>query len=116
MSSHSNVTELESEEKFDSFIKNSTLPALVDFYTTWCGPCKRVVPIIEELAKEYINKLRFARLDLDKVRPNIENHRITHVPTFMIFSQEGKVISHFVGALPKKEFLKHIENALEKQK
>ncbi|MFX1253458.1 MAG: thioredoxin family protein [Promethearchaeota archaeon] len=107
-----NVTELETEEEFDDFIKNPELYTFIDFYTTWCGPCKRVVPIIGELAKEYNAKMLFGRLDLDKIRAVQARYRIANVPTFIIFLK-GQKISSFIGAQPKNKFIEEIEKVLK---
>ncbi|MFX1532735.1 MAG: thioredoxin [Promethearchaeota archaeon] len=106
------VTELETEEKFNDFIKNTELFTFVDFYTTWCGPCKRVVPILGELAQEYKDKMQFGRLDLDKVRVVQAKYQIRAVPTFIIFLK-GEKISSFIGALPKNKFIAEIEKILK---
>ena len=107
-----NVIELDTEEKFNDFIKNTEFYTFVDFYTTWCGPCKRVLPILGELADEYKAKMLFGRLDLDKIKAVHARYNITSVPTFIIFLK-GEKISSFIGALPKNKFVAEIEKVLK---
>lgn len=100
------------EKNFKKEILESDLPALVDFSATWCGPCKMVAPIIEELANEYEGKFKIAKLDIEEAQNIAMNYSIMSVPTFLFF-KKGKVISQFVGALTKQQFKAKIESFID---
>lgn len=85
--------------------------ALVDFFATWCGPCKMVAPIIEELAKEYEGKVKIAKLDVELAQDIATQYSVMSVPTFLFF-KNGKVLEQTVGALSKQQFKKKIDSLL----
>jgi thioredoxin 1 len=105
MSDLLNVT----DENFDAEITNSDVPAIVDFWAAWCGPCKMVGPIVEELAKEYEGKIKVAKMDVDSNRATPGRFGIRNIPT-LIFFKGGEVAHTIVGAQPKN----HIEDQLKK--
>lgn len=105
-----NLLQLTDQNFNDEVIKSDT-PVLVDFWAEWCGPCRMIAPIVEELAGEYNGKLKVAKLDVDAYGAIAQQFRILSIPTVIIF-KGGKVESQIVGAVPKKEFQKHIEKAL----
>lgn len=89
-------------------------PAVIDFYATWCGPCKRMAPILEELAAEYAGKIDFYQIDVDKETELAAMFGIQAMPTFAFISADGQ-ISQSVGMMPKEDFKKAIEeNCLKK--
>jgi len=97
------------DENFDAEIVNSDVPALVDFWAVWCGPCKMVGPIVEELANEYKGKIKVAKMDVDQNRATPGKFGIRNIPT-LIFFKGGEVCHTIVGAQPKN----HIEEELKK--
>jgi thioredoxin 1 len=99
------------DQNFDDEVIKSETPVMVDFWAEWCGPCRMIAPIVEELAGEYNGKLKVAKLDVDAYGSIAQQFRILSIPTVIIF-KEGKVESQIIGAVPKKEFEKHIEKAL----
>ena len=97
------------DETFDGEIINSDIPAVVDFWATWCGPCKMVSPVVEELANEYKGKIKVAKMDVDQNRGTPARFGIRNIPT-LIFFKGGEVAQTIVGAQPKS----HIEEELKK--
>lgn len=85
---------------FEEQIIKSELPAMVDFWAEWCGPCKMVSPVVEELAKEYKGKIKIASLDVDGNRQTPTRFGIRNIPT-LIFFKGGEVSQTIIGAQPK---------------
>ncbi|MBW1800038.1 MAG: thioredoxin [Deltaproteobacteria bacterium] len=88
------------DKTFDEEIVNSDVPAVVDFWATWCGPCKMVAPVVEELAKEYEGKIKVAQMDVDNNRETPARFGIRNIPT-LIFFKGGEVANTIIGAQPK---------------
>ena len=84
---------------FESEVMKSQLPVLVDFYADWCGPCKLVAPVIEQLSKEYSGKAKFVKVDTDANQDLAMRYGIMSIPTVMLFA-EGKVKDVVIGAAP----------------
>lgn len=100
------------DKNFKDEVLNSDLPVLVDFSAEWCGPCKMVAPVVEELAREYSGKFKVAKIDVDAAGSTASSLGVMSVPTLMIFNK-GKVISQSVGALSKGELKKKLNEALQ---
>ena len=98
-----------SDETFETEIINSDLPAMVDFWAEWCGPCKMVAPVVEELANEYQGKIKFAKMDVDQNRETPAKYGIRNIPTLLLF-KGGELAQTIVGAQPKG----NIESELKK--
>ncbi len=90
---------------------NSNENVVVDFWAEWCGPCKILAPIIDELAKEYTGKVVFAKLNVDEARDIAINYGISAIPT-LIFFKKGKPVDALIGVLPKGEIKRWIDRIL----
>jgi thioredoxin 1 len=84
---------------FNDLIQESDLPVLVDFWAEWCGPCRMVAPVIEQIAREYKGKLRVVKIDVDQKPELSSQYGIQSIPTIMMFHR-GKVLMRQSGALP----------------
>lgn len=99
------------DDTFDSEIVNSDIPAVVDFWATWCGPCKMIGPVVEELAGEYEGKVKFAKMDVDNNRQTPARFGIRNIPT-LIFFKGGEVVNTVVGAQPKTSLEEQVKKLL----
>ena len=99
------------DETFQSEVIESSVPVLVDFWATWCGPCRMVAPIIEELADEYEGRAKIGKVDVDSEQKIASDFGIRSVPTLLIF-KDGKLADQIVGAVPKKALVDKLEAAL----
>ncbi len=98
-------------DTFDSVVIQSKSLVMVDFWATWCGPCKIVAPVVEELAKEYEGKVTFAKVNTDENTDLATRYNIRGIPT-LIFFKEGKVMDQVVGAVPKAQLKSKIDALL----
>jgi thioredoxin 1 len=105
-----NILEV-TDDSFDSEIINSDIPAMVDFWAEWCGPCKMVGPVVEELAGEYTGKIKMAKMDVDKNRQTPAKFGIRNIPTLILF-KGGEVVNTIIGAQPKSSIEEHLKKLL----
>lgn len=88
------------DNNFDKEVLQSDIPVLVDFYADWCGPCKMMSPIIDELAEQYKGKIKIGKVNTDENRAVAASYNVMSIPT-LVFIKDGKVVDTAVGALPK---------------
>jgi thioredoxin 1 len=100
-----------SVDTFDKVVLQSPNLVMVDFWATWCGPCKIIAPVVEELAKEYAGKVDFAKVNTDENPDLASRFNIRGIPT-LIFFKGGKVLDQVVGAVPKGQLKSKIDSLL----
>jgi thioredoxin 1 len=100
-----------SDSSFDGDILKSSVPVLVDFWAPWCGPCRSVAPMLDDLATQYAGKLKVAKVNVDESTEVAMRYQITSIPTFLLF-KNGQVADRALGALPRSEFVKLIDRNL----
>jgi len=97
------------DDDFDNHVNNSSLPVLVDYWAEWCGPCKAIAPILDELAKDYEGKVNIAKLNIDNNQNTPAKYGIRGIPTLMLF-KNGNVIDTKVGALSKSQLVAFLDS------
>ncbi len=99
------------DKNFSSEVLQSAIPVLVDFWATWCGPCRAISPIVEELAKEFAGRVKVTKLNVDENPATPAQYGVRGIPTLILF-KEGKVLDQIVGSVPKTRLKALIEKAL----
>ena len=101
------------QDSFQKAVLDSQKPVLVDFWAPWCGPCRAVAPVVEELAKDYKDKMEFAKLNVDEAPFVASKYGVMSIPTIIVF-KGGKPIHQAIGYQPKDQLKKLLDNALAK--
>ena len=99
------------DQNFEEIVINSNVPVMVDLWAEWCGPCKMIHPILDEMADEYKDKALMVKLDVDNNRETAMKYGIRNIPTVLYF-KNGEVVDKQVGAVPKKKFVEKLEPIL----
>ena len=101
-----------SDDQFEEQVLKSSEPVLVDFWAEWCGPCKMIAPMLDELATSYAGRLKIAKINIDHNQKTPRNYNVRGIPTLMIF-KNGKVEATQIGAVSKTQLTQMIDKALQ---
>jgi thioredoxin 1 len=99
------------DSSFDQMVLQSKMPVLVDFWAAWCGPCRMVAPIVEELAGEYEGKVTVVKLNVDENPKTASQYGVMSIPTLLVF-KDGAPVSNIVGFRPKAELKRNLDDVL----
>ncbi|MBI2889345.1 MAG: thioredoxin [Nitrospirae bacterium] len=100
-----------SDGEFEQEVLQSSLPVLVDFWAEWCGPCKAVAPVVQEVATEYSGKLKVVKVNVDDNPGTPSKYQVMGIPTLMLF-KGGKPVNQIVGAVPKSRIVQLLQGNL----
>ena len=99
------------DTNFKNEVLDSEVPVLVDFYADWCGPCKMMSPLVEELATEYAGKAKVGKLNVDESGNTAQKYKVMSIPTLLII-KKGQVVDQIVGAVPKQQLINKLNSHL----
>lgn len=105
-----NVTEV-TDATFQAEVLNSPVPVLVDFWAPWCGPCRAIAPLLDELAGEYAGKAKVVKINVDDHQAVAQRYRVSSIPNLIVF-KNGQVAQQIVGAVPKSRLSQALDTAL----
>ncbi|MBI4053710.1 MAG: thioredoxin [Candidatus Doudnabacteria bacterium] len=104
-------TKILTDQTFDEEVLNSPVPVLIDFWAPWCGPCKIVSPLVEELALEYEGRVKFGKVNVDDNPQKAMQYQIFSIPSLKIF-KKGTLVDEIIGAAPKSQIKKVLDRHL----
>lgn len=105
-----NVIEID-DSTFEQEVVNSSIPVLVDFWATWCGPCRKLGPVVEEISDSYEGKVKFAKVNVEKCLETAKKYSISGLPSILVF-KNGEAVERMAGLMPKSTIISNIEKYL----
>ena len=99
------------DSTFETEVLNSEKPVVVDFWATWCGPCRKLSPILDDIATEFGDKVKFVKVNTDENLKTAKDYAISGLPSLLVF-KEGKAVERLVGLMPKSSIISNIEKHL----
>lgn len=105
-----NVLEL-NDSTFEAEVVNSSIPVLVDFWATWCGPCRKLGPVVDEIAEAYDGKVKFVKINVEESLETAKKYSISGLPSLLVF-KNGEAVERMAGLMPKSTIISNIEKHL----
>lgn len=105
-----NVLEL-NDSTFEAEVVNSSIPVLVDFWATWCGPCRKLGPVVDEIAESYDGKVKFVKVNVEESLETAKKYSISGLPSLLVF-KNGEAVERMAGLMPKSTIISNIEKHL----
>ena len=105
------ITQISDVRSWEIDVINSDVPVFVDFWAEWCGPCRMVGPVVEELANDYDGKVKFVKVNVDEAKDLASQYNVFSIPTLVLL-EKGKILSQQVGAASKESYKNMIDRAL----
>lgn len=105
-----NVIEVK-DEQFEQEVVNSETPVVVDFWATWCGPCRKLSPVIEEISEAYSDKVKFVKVNVEEALNTAKAYSISGLPSLLVF-KSGEAVERMTGLMPKSTIISNIEKYL----
>jgi thioredoxin 1 len=106
------TTKAVTDATFEADVLLNSKPVLVDYWAEWCGPCRQVAPVLEEIAAEYGSKIDIVKLNVDQNPLVVQSYGIMNIPTLSVF-KDGQVVKEIVGAKPKSALLRELEDYIQ---
>ncbi len=103
MAESKNIMQL-TDDSFDADVLKSQLPVLIDFWAPWCGPCRAIAPIVEEISETYSGRAKFGKINVDEYQRVAANYNVSAIPTLLLF-KDGQVVEQIIGAVPKNKLV-----------
>lgn len=96
------------DENFESEVINSTIPVVVDFWATWCGPCRKLSPVVDEIAQTYDGKVKFVKVNVEESIETAKKYSISGLPSLLVF-KNGEAVERMAGLMPKSTIISNVE-------
>ncbi len=96
------------DANFETEVVNSGIPVVVDFWATWCGPCRKLSPVVEEIAQNYEDKVKFVKVNIEECMDTAKKYSISGLPSLLVF-KDGEAVERMAGLMPKSTIISNIE-------